>query len=331
MLYFEALTCAKNAAAPETNEDQIVVVPNAVYAVIDGATDISGKRYDDRLGTNATGGRLAARAVAQALYGLPLTSPALPSVSQILTAANAAVADVYDRLGVSDAAAASGDNRFRAAMAAVFVDGEAARLFCLGDCSIRINGGEVVKHSFPGDTVFAVARANAWRILAARGVAPEIARPAVRQLIVAGLSAPAPAPLTDADRSAIRDAVHADARVRAEGIDSALIERALSGGLQGVRTDPSAFNASVVDGVSHLDEVALCRDMALADIGTLELFSDGYPMMGDAPNIAAWEAALALVDATDPERVGEFASTKGRVGAFFGDDRSILIVKTQRD
>jgi hypothetical protein len=98
-----------------------------------------------------------------------------------------------------------------------------------------------------------------------------------------------------------------------------------------VRTDPSAFNASVVDGVSHLDEVALCRDMALADIGTLELFSDGYPMMGDAPNIAAWEAALAHVDATDPERVGEFASTKGRVGAFFGDDRSILIVKTQRD
>ena len=39
----EAFSEGKNLDAPEANEDQFLVLPGRGYAVIDGATDISGR------------------------------------------------------------------------------------------------------------------------------------------------------------------------------------------------------------------------------------------------------------------------------------------------
>ncbi len=329
-LYIEAFSCAKDSSAPATNEDQMAVVPGRLYAVADGATDISGRRYDDRLGLRATGGRLASRAVIQALYELA-HGAGLPEPSTVLDLANREIAEIYQRLEIASDSVSSGEHRFCSTFAAVFIDGDTARVVCIGDCGVRINSREILRHDFPADSVFAAARAIGWELLSARGVAVDEIRRAARQLIVKGLAGEAPEPFTSADLAVIRDAVLAHRALGCAAQKPELIARALDGGLRAVRADPDAFDAGVPDGVSDLAGRALVRDVSVDSIETIEVFSDGYPMIPEKASVAAWEAALEYADATDPERIGEFASTKGRAGALFGDDRTIVIAKSRRD
>lgn len=327
----ELFTCAKDPRAPDQNEDQAVVVPGALLAVLDGATDISGQRYDDRLGRAAAGGRLASRAAMHALQDMAAGPFAdLPEVAQVVSAASAGVRAVYARLGIAMSEVASGRHRFRTTLAAAFFAGGRVRLVCIGDCAIRINGLDVLRRDFPADRVFSAARARGWALLAARGHAPEAIRPVVREMIVQGLgrSTPPPAPLSPADGAAISAAVAADADVlEAFGGNAARVADVLASGLAGVRRDPDAFGAVVIDGLADPTPHALCRDLDAADIETLEIFSDGYPAMPDTPHLAAWEAALHHADTVDPDRIGPYASTKGCAPGRFGDDRTILIAR----
>lgn len=330
MHYFQGFTEAKDPDRPDSNEDRLVAIPNRLYAVIDGATDLSGIRYNDRLGTAATGGHLAAQAVAEALaiHGAGAYQ-ILPQAEDLAVQLNTAIADAYKRIGVPDEEIASGRQRFRAAFAGAFVCGDTVRLIALGDCSIRINGKAVLEHHFPGDTVLAKARAIAWSLLVARGLDTDTVRPIARQVIVQGLSTtiPLPAPLTEADRATIVDGVRADRLVlEVCHNDLDLIDFILSAGLEGIRANPGRFNAMVLDGVSDVSGFIRTMDVAKAAIETLAITSDGYPAVPGEVTLAAWEAALAHADNIDPDRIGPYASTKGRHGKNFGDDRTILII-----
>ncbi|MCR8725095.1 hypothetical protein [Frigidibacter sp. ROC022] len=328
MNHIEAFTCAKNPAAPETNEDRIAAIPGRLLAVVDGATDIGGHRYDDRLGRSATGGRLASEAVAEALAIAAAGSfTELPDPIELVGRLNAAIAAVYSRLNLSEEDVASGRHRFRAAFSAALIAGPAIRLVALGDCTIRINGKEVLGHSFPGDTVLSKARSVAWGILAGRGLEADTIRPLARQVIVTGPASGAlPQPFRAEDAETICDAVRSDPAVRAAcGDDLALIDRLLRVGLEGVRQSPETFDAVSLDGHGDPSSATRWTDLDLADVETLELASDGYPVLPETTGIAAWEAALARADATDPDRIDTHLSTKGRTATTFGDDRSILI------
>jgi hypothetical protein len=328
--YFEGFTQAKNPVLPDSNEDRIVAVPGRVYAVIDGATDLSGLRYDDRLGQGATGGHLAAQAVAEALAIAGAGAfHHLPDPLELVAGLNEAIAATYRRIGIAAAEVESGRERFRAAFVAAFVAGDTIRLVALGDCSIRLNGRAVLDYHFPGDLLLSQARSAAWSVLAAKGLDAAAIRPLARQLIVQGPASgmPPPEPLDADDLATILGAVRTDPAVLAScGDDVALVEKFLAAGLEGIRADPGGFNALVLDGVSDARSAIRMLDVPVATVGTLELSSDGYPAAPAEVSIAAWEAALAEADRLDPERIGPYASTKGRVGKNFGDDRSILII-----
>ncbi len=331
--HFQGFTQAKNPDAPETNEDRMVAIPNRLFAVIDGATDISGIRYDDRLGQGATGGYLAAQAVAEALASAaagPFSS--LPDPGVLVGQLNAAIGATYERLQIPHDDIESGRARFRAAFSAAMVAGNMVRLVALGDCTIRVNGAAVLEHHFPGDTVLAKARSVAWSILLEKGLTPDQARPIARQSIVQGpasKSAP-PEPLTPADMSVVVERVRSDSLVlEACAGDLALVDFILSAGLEGIRADPEGFRAAALDGVSDTSGSVRVLDLPLESIDTLELATDGYPAQPAATSIAAWEDALSEADRIDPDRIGPHASTKGRVGKNFGDDRSILIISAR--
>jgi len=330
--YFEGFICAKDPFKPDTCEDQIVVQPGALYAVIDGATDISGKRFSDSLGDDATGGRLAAVAMANTFRRLGCARfETLPEPDRVLSLLTDAVWALYERLGIADDVLSSGDHRFRAAFAAAFMAGETVRVMRVGDCSVRINGSQILKHDFPADIVLSAARSLAWGILSDRGVPADVVRAGVRQLIVKGLDADnleTVTGLTSVEIAEIRrNVTHLPAIITAAGGDRANVEHILSSGLEGVRAAPQDFDALVVDGVSDVTGSLSVVDIPIMDMRTLELFSDGYPAAPDEASVAAWEAALREADETDPERIGAYASTKGRVGNNFGDDRSIIIAK----
>lgn len=328
MHHIEAFTCAKFPSAPDTNEDRIVAIPGRLLAVVDGATDLGGIRYDDRLGAGATGGRLASEAVAEALAIAGAGSfAALPDGRALVADLNAAIGAVYARLNLSAGDIASGRHRFRAAFSAALIAGDRLRLVALGDCTIRINGQVVLAHVFPGDVVLSKARSVAWSILSARGMAADAIRPPARQVIVQGpASAALPQGFQPGDAQTICGAVRADAAVlSACGNDLARIDTLLRVGLQGVRNDPEAFDAVTLDGHGDPSRFVRSLDLPLAEVSTIELASDGYPSAPETVSIEAWERALAQADATDPDRIGAHLSTKGRTATTFGDDRSILI------
>ncbi|WP_072343970.1 hypothetical protein [Devosia enhydra] len=330
---FEGFTEAKNPGLPQTNEDQIVVVPGAGFAVIDGATDITGKRFDDRLGAGATGGRLAAMAIAEAFRALFSVPATLHAPGDLAAAATRAVAALYDRLGLSALTAASGDHRFRAGFVAAYSDGETLRLVKVGDCGIRIDGREILSAVFPGDVVLSAARAHAFAILKDRGADAATARTAARSLIVNGLAARTTPPegLSAADIAYIRALVGSDAEASAAVLgDQHRLTTILDAGLSGIRHDPAAYNALVIDGVDDVTPVIRSLDVPQSDWSLIELHSDGYPVAPSATGIAAWEEALAEADRVDPERVGPHRSTKGRIGGNFGDDRSIVVISKGR-
>lgn len=327
----EFFTCAKDPLSPDSNEDSAILMPGRLLAVLDGATDISGNRYDDILGRQATGGRLASQAAAHALTGMAKAPfEKLPEVATVIACANAGLRATYDRLGITQTDVKSGKHRFRTTLAAAFFAGDRVRLICLGDCAIRINGTEILRREFPADRIFSAARAAGWSILSERGEPAEAIRPIVREMIVRGLDPdnPPPPPLTREDGAAILASVLSDpesARVFAN--DTSRMADVLAVGLSGVRRNPAAFGAEVIDGLADATPFAISKDLAFDSLETIEIISDGYPATAETAHISAWEAALAHADKVDPDRIGPYASTKGCSPGRFGDDRTILIAR----
>ena len=80
----EAFSCGKTHAAPQDNEDAFVLFPDRLYAVIDGATDRSGSRYNGMFA-----GRYAAMLVKQTIEDIFLRLDGkLPDFSELLHAIN---------------------------------------------------------------------------------------------------------------------------------------------------------------------------------------------------------------------------------------------------
>lgn len=311
MIAVEGFTCAKDPLAQDTCEDRLVALPDRCIAVVDGATDLSGRAFEGR-----SGGWLAAEAVSRALAGLA----GLPAPEEVGAAADEAIAAVYRRLG--DAAPDDPRDRFRAALAVLYVDGPRARLVVIGDCIARVDGAEVLARPNPAEDVAIAARAHLWGRLAAQGRPPEAIAPVVRSAIAEGLAVPPPPPLTPDDYAAMHTALLADAALTAAAGGPAVVDRLLVAGLRGVRADPVTFALAGIDGVEPAHDI---RSLDLDAGATVELASDGYPLAGAAPTVAAWEAAFAEVEAEDPHRIGRFAGTKGSGRGRFADDRTIVI------
>jgi hypothetical protein len=69
------------------------------------------------------------------------------------------------------------------------------------------------------------------------------------------------------------------------------------------------------------------RSYRLADIETIELYSDGYFRPGDAFGVESWEKAFRDVEAEDPHKIGRYLSTKGTTELALTDDRTYLGVR----
>lgn len=332
-MYLEALTCPKDPARPETNEDQMVLRPGVVLAVIDGATDISGERFDDTSDANATGGRLVSRAMAEALTNWDGGGAEFPPQPEIvLDEMNKAIVSLYRRIGRFDAARANGDARFRATFAGAFFWRDVIRLVCVGDSGFRVNGAPVLEKHFPGDAVLSAARSAGWRLLIARGFEETKVRSAARQFIVKGLANTENLEQLGFSQSDVLS-IETDVLSRSDVLaavsgDTSQIRHILAGGLEAIRKDPAAYDALAMDGFSDFRSGLTTADFARDEVSTLEIFSDGYPTQPDGVSIAAWEAALNHVDRTDPDRINGWPGTKGCDQGKFGDDRTIIISKS---
>lgn len=329
-MFIEAFSQAKRPGEPERNEDALVVIPGRAYAVIDGATDRSGRRYD-----GATSGQLAARAVAAALQGVfGGVEPARFDPATTVASATAAIAGEYRRLGIGDLARQDRNNRFNATLALAVPQENALHLLLVGDSGIRINGHTSYQQTKLLDAITTSLRVAAYARLRAAGV-PEAEIDALAARVTfrgthhaAGVDAPL---LAARDLAAIEAELLARHRRDHPEVPAAMLESLVQGGIL-FGQSPHQNNTASPLGYSCLDgfdvPLSLTRSLSLplGGVRDLELFSDGYFAPGATVGLAAWEAEFARIEALDPHKVGAFPSVKGSGDGRFADDRTYLRV-----
>ncbi len=331
-MHLQAFSAAKDPDRPEANEDRFVVVPDRLYAVIDGVTDRTGRRYGDR-----TGGRLAAETVERALLALALDEEFRSiDAAGLVQRLDRAFRSAYARHGVLDAAAASDADRIGSTLALALDRGDRFAFFLIGDSGVRLNGTETVIHDKDLDTITATLRGFAYRRVAAAGADPAQTELASRALCWRGtrkMPDEAKAWLKETDLEAIR----VDALTRL-GLDlpgipiEDMTRLALDGivGAQGAyqNRDDHPLGYACLDGYGPKAAAVETFERPKAGIGTIELYTDGYFALPEQATIASWEAKADEVERIDFAKVDAYASTKGSLGKVRADDRTVVVVST---
>ena len=328
----EAFSEARRPRCPERNEDAFVVIPGRAYAVIDGATDRSGRRYAE----GATSGQLAARAVAAVIHALfgassaPRFDPAA-----VVEAATEAIAMEYRRLGMLALAAQDRNSRFNATLALAVPQDGTLHLLLVGDSGIRVNRTALYRESKLLDAITASLRVAAYRHLAARGVAqPEIDALAARVTFrgTRHCAREVGAALCDEDLAAIEASVLADHLAAHPPVPPDMLRALVQGGILSGQAPhqndaASALGYSCLDGFAVPAVLTRSVDLPMDDIRDIELFTDGYFAPGDTVGLASWEAMFAQVEREDPHKIGRFPSVKGSgADGTWSDDRTYLHV-----
>ncbi|MHA1524452.1 MAG: hypothetical protein ACTSY1_08615 [Alphaproteobacteria bacterium] len=334
MTYWEAFTQAKDKQNPDSNEDRIVIVPDRLYAVIDGATDKSGRTFD-----GLTGGQIAGRVIEDVLKKLApdFDGPKVISVSQILGRINKRLGQRYRTLGICEAIAREPWRRFSAQVSIAIRQSSQYRFLVIGDAGVRINGVETFSGPKVGDIICAQLRAAVHRHLTERGANHQATDQWARAYTVEGLCSVLPGGPREIDANDLgtlaRQARRASTK-RLGNIAAVEIEEVLMAGLKGLhhyRNRPGPLGFATIDGTRLRQDMIIHFERPAAGIECLELFSDGYPRLPRQSTVAHWEAEFSKAERDDPKRVNTYADTKGSSAEKFADDRTILIVRPRTE
>ncbi len=322
----EAFTEAKDPARPDTNEDRIVILADRAYAVADGATDKSGKRWN-----GMTGGQIAAETVARVVTELAISGDPPPSGRDLATRIAAAIRTHYVRFGIEADAEADPLGRFSATLALALRTSSGWRLYRIGDSGIRLNGDEVLLDESALDPIYSLFRAALWHRLATRLPIDEVDRLARQYLVDGAAHSSDDATLIAESRT---EAV-AKAIARFPALDAGEIGGILDRGLRRqtdwrdqhlYRDRDHPLGYGPLDGWPIADRFIHVDDRPAAYVRSIELFTDGYYGVAPGPSVASWESWIGMIQREDPHRIGRFASTKGSMPGRNADDRSVIVV-----
>ena len=324
-----AFSQAKNPDRQEDNEDRILIVDGRAYGVIDGVTDKMGNRFD-----GLTSGQIAGRIVETAVCrACSESSDRGVHGEELIERINREFAAAFERLDIEPSA----DNPLAAQLAAHLVlaqIGESrVRFLVIGDVGLRLNGRELFRNDFPLDRIGTAVRKTVWRHLAATELDPATANRVARAYTVAGLKSVLPddaVRIDFRDLAKIRQIALADAEISLPGIPRPILEAAVDGGMReqyrfANRTHPLGF--PTLNGFPIPPSMVVEFERALADVRTIEMFSDGYFGCPDGTALDDWEGWFARVEAEDPAKVEDHASTKGSFSGQYADDRTVVILR----
>lgn len=336
MRQLEAFTLGKKFGHPEMNEDSLVVMPNLGYAVIDGVTDRNGTRYGGMLS-----GQYASRTVKRAIeiFLLAQGQKDQPDLQfqggqHFVDYLGRAIHDGYVAHGALAAVEADWKLRGGCTVMAAMLLGDRLEVVAVGDSGIRINGTDTLQVLKPLDDVTAILRRETWRHFEAMGLPiAECDRHAASMTWQGTHNQPAGSVTAAADViAAIEARTMAACRQHLPEVPEQelllLVQHGISHGqghFQNV-TEP-VLGYGGIDGFAVPGRFVETRSYPLAEVETIELFSDGYFKQGEGFGVAAWEAAFREVEAEDLHKIGRYMSTKGTTETQLTDDRSYLGVR----
>ncbi len=336
MKHLEAFTLGKKFGHPEMNEDSLVIMPDMGYAVIDGVTDRNGTTYDGVLS-----GRFASRTVRHAIERFLLAQgrPGMEELQyrgpvEFIAYLDDAIRAGYAANGALERARADWKLRGGCTVMLAFCLGDRLEVIAVGDSGARFNGTDVFQVLKPLDDVTATLRSEAWHYFAARGHDEADCDRFSAALTWQGTKFQT-AGTASADTAAIAE-IEAQAfekcRERLPHVpDWELLELFHKGIAHGQGDFQNVTDRTLgyggLDGFGVPEKYIETRSYPLADIESIELFSDGYFLPGDELGVASWEKAFQIVEREDPHKIGRFASTKGTTKAMLTDDRTYLGVR----
>jgi hypothetical protein len=310
----EIFSHAKYKQSGRTGDDVLLVIPDRVLAVFDGATDPTGATYDGE-----SAGRFAARAAARTIAELALCGKlaALPAGAVFQAMSDAVKAEAERR---------NAGHPPSTTAAVVYDAGGHYRFLLAGDTGVRINGTTVHQHHKLVDTVSTAARIAVFKRLASRIGSPDEAEMATRSVIFSGLQNAVTHGILS--REEAEEAV--TSAITAAGLQEApeVVREFLGGGL---RVQPRFANrAGHVLGFASLNGSAVIPDGTMdfslpkSDIQSIEIFSDGYLTQPGGTRVADWEAEFARVENGDLHKTGAHPAVKGSTSKEFCDDRTVI-------
>lgn len=336
-MQIECFSLGKRFASPEENEDRVVILPGRGYAVIDGVTDRSGRRFGAmRAGRFASG--LVAAEVTRFLLAEDLGIRGGPDrVRRLVEALSDILRAGYATHGLLDKASAEPANRIGCTLALGYHDGPALQLVSIGDSGIRLGGKSLgtIRHveAKPLDRVTALIRRECWAHLGKMRADPLSQRRISDNAVWNGLREP-PAGLGAEACATVRAHVLHLCDEEMPTVSRTEIERLLDSGISGQRAFAnhplSDLGYGVLDGFPIAERHVFAADYPASEVARLELFSDGYFAEPDAFGVAAWEASFAEVERLDPDKIGPYASVKGSGPDSWTDDRTYLGIAFDR-
>jgi hypothetical protein len=330
-MQIEAFSLGKSLADPSANEDRFVILPGRAYAVIDGVTDRLGTRYDGMLS-----GRYAATIVKAALEHLLSTPDApLDNPERVVLAMSEALQNAYRRHDMLDAAAEDWNRRFAATLSLAAISGDRLIVLLVGDSGVRLNGTQLLQDEKDLDRITATLRITAWPAICAATPDPLLREKSSRLVTWNGTRNAAKVLnglLSDVQLAEIETAAIAANQAALPHVPAEDIAYLVQGGIvhaQGkyLNNTESTLGYSCLDGFEIPKQLYQVHEFKLADIETIELFTDGYFKLGDGFGVKAWEDTFAQVEREDPSKITLFPSVKGSTAEGYADDRTYLGVR----
>lgn len=328
-MQIEAFSQGKHPARPEANEDRFVILRDRAYAVIDGISDKTGRRFFGQ-----TGGRYAGAAIAAVLSELcPAAPPPELSAADLVAAINRRIREGYVALGIADLVRERPEERVGAQLVLALHYSDRFRFIIVGDSGLRLNGGETFRATYAADIVSAELRRQVWLHLGAAGADVETINREARRYTLHGLTRILPGTeklIGTDDLARLRQTALAALIPRLAAIAPAILVAALDEGMLGQHRYQNILHPlgyPTIDGFPVPAAQMICFDRPKHQIDTIELFSDGYFGAARGTKLADWEGWIEEVERRDPHKIGPFASTKGSFGASMTDDRTILVLR----
>jgi len=316
----ESRTTPKYRDLSQPGDDVLVVLPQRLYAVFDGATDTAGVSVQGE-----SPGRLAARQAALAMVRYASApGQGLATASDLMMAMNQSIASGL---------AAAGAGPVRAGTTAAIVEdaGDSLRFLMVGDSGVRINGTELLRMHKDIDLIYAAGRVEVFRLLQARGWVGDALEQQTRQLVFKGWAACDPQLLSVSDVAQLLAQAQAVCapRLQPDAIAQVppLLLAGIAGGQYGYcnRVDHS-LGYAVLDGTHTQGPDVLSLSRPKSEVRSIELFTDGYMSCPVGTSVRDWEDEFFRVEAEDFHKCGTFAGVKGSTSTQFSDDRSVLTV-----
>ncbi len=314
-MHIAAFSHSKHRDPVIPGEDTILLLPG-IAGVFDGATDPFGESIDGK-----TPGRLASQTVAKAcarIFSIPENfNMPLVDLMRDLSSAIAAKAARHDYSG-----------RPATTLALAVVGTDALRLVVVGDSGIRLNGHEVLRHNKPIDAISTTARIAVFKALKRRQEDRDRVEMDTRQIIFQGLEKSVHDGLisTDEMNAVMQHTLLQCAWVAADDVVSAFLREGIQSQMKYGNAGGHALGFSTLDGTPALLSDVIDVVRPLADVRSIEIFSDGYFRIPEHPGVSAWENTHRTSEQIDYHKIDRIPNVKGSTSSEFSDDRSIIVI-----